>query len=275
MPTSPPLTDPIALAYLEHCARERTPENTLKRRKSVLRSLGNPGTATRDEVEAWWRSRGHLADSSRANELACLRSFYTWCQVWEHRQDNPTVRLAPPRAGAGSPTPLIRSHLDQVLEHLETIPEKRRGPLRRAVLLGAWAGLRVSEAAALSWSDIDPDTRWARVLGKGRKVRVVPFSAPLIAQLLPDTGGNVVTGRDRAWTADYLGGLVSAAFRDAGVDATFHKLRHRYGSIAYQRTKDPRALADVMGHSSVATTMSFYAKAADDAAAAIADAVVD
>lgn len=278
--TNPPLTDPVALEYLTWCTTQRRESpHTVRRRRAVLRSLPGPPTALqRDQVEAWWNARAHLAEASRINELAVLRHFYRWCQIWEHRNDDPSVRITPPVKPPGNPNPVSEGDLRRVLEHLAARTEQGdgvAGPLRRAVCLGAYAGLRIAEAASVSWPDIDPVTRRARILGKGRKTRLVPFSAPLIQHLLPDTGGNVVTGRDRAWTSDYLGGLVNAAIRDAGVDATFHKLRHRYGSIGYQRVKDPKALADVMGHASVATTMGFYAKAADDAAAAIADAVVD
>lgn len=188
----------------------------------------------------------------------------------EHRLDNPTIRLSPPRGATGLPKPTSRRELDLILEHVKDQP-----PLQRAVLLGAWAGLRISEAASLTWPDIDPETRRARVTGKGNKTRVVTFSTKLIDALLPDTGGNVVTGTDRGWSAGWLGRRVNAAIRAAGVDSTFHKLRHRYGSVAYQRTKDPKALAEQMGHASVSTTMSFYAASADEAAQAIADSVID
>jgi integrase/recombinase XerD len=274
------LVDPIAAAYLAWCERERHPENTIRRRRTVLRAVGNPGTATREQIEAWWDNRLVLpnglprADTTRANELAILRSFYTWCQIWEHRSDNPTVRLQSPRVGQGVPRPATRKEFDDVLAFLELLPTD--GPaLRRAVLLGTWAGLRISEAAALSWPDIDLDTRQARVVGKGRKTRLVTFSAKLLDELGPAHAGNVVTGRAKGWATTTLGRKVNAAIHAAGPDITFHKLRHRYGSTAYQRTKDPKALANQMGHASVATTMSFYAAAADDAARAIADAVSD
>lgn len=273
-----PLTDPTATAYIAWCEQERVPPNTIRRRRTVLRAVGNPGTATREELEEWWASRGILdtgkprAETSRANELAVLRSFYRWCQVWEHRTDDPTVRLTPPRPGDSVPKPTTRGELDRVLDYLR---EHDQPALRRAVLLGAWAGLRRAEAALLRWPDIDPETHHARVTGKGRKTRIVTFSTKLIDELLPDTGGNVVTGTDRTWSPDTLGAKVNAAIKAAGVDGTFHKLRHRYGSIAYQRNKDPIALAKLMGHASAATTMKYYAAAADDAAQAIADSVID
>lgn len=273
-----PVLDPLVVAYLDWCEKERTPVNTVRRRRTVLRSVGNPSTATREEIEEWWANRRHLAATSRACDLACLRSFYTWCQVWEHRADNPTVRLNPPRAGSGSPEPTTRREFDALLRYLDelTTAGSADAPrIRRAVLLAAWAGLRREEAAQLGWVHIDPETRRARVTGKGNKTRLVVFAEKLLDELGDDHGGNVVTGDRQGWAADTLGRKVNATMKAAGISGTMHKLRHRYGSVAYQRTKDPKALAEQMGHASVATTMSFYAAAADEAAAAIADAVVD
>lgn len=270
-----PLEDPTSAAYISWCIDEREPRNTVRRRRAVLRSVGNAGTATREDIETWWASRRHLAATTRANDLAILRGFYRWCQEWEHRPTDPSIRLRAPRTGTGAPKPVSRSDFDRILEQVAEQPA-----LRRAVLLGAWAGLRREEVAQLDWRDVDLDTRQARVKGKGGKTRSVSLGDRLIAQLLPEDGrhpgaGNVVTGRDRGWAPDTLGRKVNDAMRAAGVAGTFHKLRHRYGTVAYQRTKDPRAIADQMGHASVNTTMSFYAAAADDAGQAIADAVSD
>lgn len=266
-----PLEDPIAQAYIEWCTSDqRESPHTIRRRRCVLRSLGNPSTATRDQVERWWTTRNDHATASRINALAVLRHFYRWCQTWEHRLDDPTIRITPPRRPPGKPRPISEADLRRLLEHLAEQPE-----LRRAVYLGAYAGLRVSEAAGLHWRDVDVTSHTARILGKGRKVRHVRLAPKLLEALLPDTGGYVVTGDDRRWSPDWLGRQVNAAITEAGVAATFHKLRHRYGSIAYQRTLDPKALADQLGHASVATTMTFYAAAADEAAQAIADSVFD
>jgi integrase len=266
-----PLEDPTSAAYISWCIDEGEPQNTVRRRRAVLRSVGNAGVATREDIETWWASRRHLKATTRQNDLAVLRSFYKWCQIWEHRESDPSIRLKAPRTSAGLPQPTSRAELDRLLEHVADDP-----PMRRAVLLGAWAGLRREEAARLDWRNVDPDTRRARVKGKGGKTRSVTFSARLLAELGHNPGsGNVVTGVERGWAPDTLGRKVNAAMAAAGVPGTYHKLRHRYGSVAYQRTRDPKALAEQMGHASVSTTMSFYAAAADDAAQAIADAVSD
>lgn len=257
--------DEVATAWLTHMTTvERTPLNTVKARVRTLRSVGRPGTMSREEVEAWWASRANLAPSTRQNDLANLRTFYRWAMVWEHRTDDPTIRIDAPKVPKGSPQWVTKPDL-QIM--LDTFP----ADLRRAVCLGAYAGLRVSEAAALNWPDIDVELHRARVFGKGQKYRTIAISPLLVDQLLPNTGGNVVTG-DKPLTASVLQRRVNRAIKGAGIDATFHKLRHRYGTIALQRTGNLRAVADQMGHASVITTEG-YAAADPAVADVIAEAV--
>lgn len=256
----------LVQTYLDHLAAENaTPPNTLAARARTLRSLLDAGAATREQVEAWWLTRAGLAPASRANDLANLRTFYRWCAIWEHRDDDPTRRLTAPKVDKGLPKWISKADLSTLLTTLS--PD-----MRRAVCLGAYAGLRVSEVAALDWSDVDCETRRMRVLGKGNKSRLVAMSVLLVDELLPDTQANVVTGQDRRYSAGVLQRKVNRAIQAAGVQATFHRLRHRYGTMAYQATGDLLAVGRQMGHSSPATT-SIYAAASDEMADVIAEAV--
>lgn len=258
--------DDLVTTYLEFISAEGTPKNTVAARRRTLRSVGHPSNATREEIEAWWASRRELAPSTRANDLANLRTFYKWCARWEHRVDDPTLRLDPPQVPNGVPRPMARADLHRLLDVLDD-------DLRRAVCLGAYAGLRVSEVAALRWHDVDLETRRARILGKGQKTRLVALSPVLIDHLLPDTGANVVTGTKEEYSADSLQRRVNRAIKAAGVDDTFHQLRHRYGTLAYQATGDIIGVGRQMGHSSPVTT-AVYAAASDEVADRIAAAVV-
>ena len=65
---------------------------------------------------------------------------------------------------------------------------------------------------------------------------------------------------------------MNRAMKAAGVDGTFHSLRHRYGTLAYQATLDLVAVGRQMGHTSPVTTV-IYAAASDDTADIIAEAV--
>lgn len=255
----------LADTYLDHLRAERQPANTIAARARVLRSVGNPETATREQVEAWWLTRTHLTPATRSNDLANLRAFYRWARRWEHRDDDPTARLDAPKVDKGLPRPLSRADLRKLLTEL---PDD----LRRAVALGAYAGLRVSEVAALDWRDVDLDARRARIMhSKGTKSRMVALGPVLIDHLLPETGANVVTA-GVALTAAALQRKINRAMHRLGVDGTFHSLRHRYGTLAYQATRDLVAVGRQMGHSSPVTT-AIYAAASDDVADQIAAAV--
>lgn len=260
-----PIADPRSQAWLDHLTAEHAPANTIRTRARVLRSVGNAGTATRDDVEAWWATRRELSPATRSNDLACLRAFYKWCSRWEHRADDPTHRLDAPKVDKGLPVPIGRAELRHLLANL---PDD----LRRAVALGAYAGLRVSEVAALTWADVDAEAHRARIWrSKGTKSRMVALGTVLIDHLLPETEGNVVTG-EAPMSAAQLQRRVNRAMRSLGVDATFHQLRHRYGTLAYQATRDIVAVGRQMGHSSPVTT-AIYAAASDDVGDVIADAV--
>jgi integrase len=261
-----PLTDPLSLAWIQWCRAEGIPVATATSRIRTLRSIGNAGTATREDVEAWWLTRTHLAPASRALDLTNLRSFYRWCKRWELRDDNPTLRIDSPRVVPGLPRPITNEDLHTALDALP--PD-----YRRAVCLGAWAGLRVSEAASLDWANVDLEARQIRVIrSKGGKSRRIPMSAVLLAALLPNTGGNVVAAGGAPYTADRLARCVRRAFGRLGIEATFHQLRHRFGTIAYKATGDVLAVSRLMGHANINTT-AIYAGANDETAALIAEAV--
>lgn len=259
------LRDVLSLQHIQHLRDERKPPNTIRGRTRTLGLIGNAGTASREEVEAWWLSRADMSPATRSADLSHLRAFYRWCQRWEHRDDDPTLRIDAPKVPNGLPRPVSRADLRTLLDSL---PDD----LRRAVCLGAYAGLRVSEAGALSWGDVDLESRRARIFGKGGKWRLVALGPVLIDELLPDTGLNVVTGTSEVYTAARLERRINRAIRAVGVEATFHQLRHRYGTLAYQATGDLIAVGRQMGHSSPVTT-AIYAAASDEVADKIAQAV--
>jgi site-specific recombinase XerD len=247
-----PLTDPLSIAWLQWCINEGIPTNTTARRLATLRSMPSAGTATREDVEAWWAARTDHAPASRANDLANLRSFYRWCRRWEHRPptDDPTHRIDSPKVPKGLPRPMSRADLNHLLDVLP--PD-----MRRAAALGAWAGLRVSEAASQDWADIDLELNRIRVLGKGSKTRQVGLSVLLLDALLPNTGGNVVAAGGKPSSASVLQRRVNRAFETAGVHATFHQLRHRFGTIALANGANLLAVSRAMGHASVSTTAGY------------------
>ena len=254
--------------WIQYLKDENTPPNTIKARESVFRSIPNAGTATREEVEEWWRGMQHLKPATRSSALSNLRAFYRWCGIWEHRDDDPTRRIRTPKVPNNLPRPISRDDLRKVIE--QSPPD-----IMRAVVLGAYAGLRVSECAVLRWDEIDLEALTLDVVEtKGSKSRRVRISPVLIDYLLPQKGLYVVSGTNKQPSAQSLQQRANRLLKVAtGSQITFHQLRHRYGSQAYQATGDLVAVGKMMGHASVVST-SIYAQANDDVAAKIAMAVV-
>lgn len=265
-----------AEAYLAHLTRINCNSNTLRARarslRSIARSAGPPGAVSREDLEDWWYERAdEVADVTRANDLANLRAFYRWCQLFEHRVDDPSLRLERPKVQPGLPRGVSPSELQAILAH---VAETEDQISRRAIVLGAYAGLRISESAALPWSDVDRQHRRIRVVkSKGGKSRLVAVAPELLTMLGRTVrGGAVVTGGE-PMTVDNLRHRVNRAIQAAGVEATSHQLRHYYGTQFYRATRDLVATGKQLGHASVSTTQ-VYAAAADEVADAGAAAVV-
>jgi integrase len=240
--------------------------NTLATYTRTFRTFPNVATATREDVEAWWRLRSDKSVATRLNELSALRSFYKWAAIYEHRPlgDDPTYRIPNLKLPHGQPHPISRHDLHLLLN---AFPDD----LRRAVCLGAYAGLRVSEAANQSWADIDLETNRIRVTGKGGKVRLVGISPVLLDSLLPNTGGNVVAGGKKAYSPARLQQKINEAMRGVGVSATFHSLRHRFATQALAGS-NLLAVSRALGHVSPATT-AIYAATSDTDLDVIAETV--
>jgi integrase len=168
------------------------------------------------------------------------------------------------------PRPAGKSDLDRLLSDLtENEPD-----LRRAIALGAYAGLRVSEAAALDWSTVDEEARLIYVTGKGSKERVVAISAVLWDWLLPElAAGNVVTAGGRAYAGDTLQRRINRLMKASGIGHTYHDLRKRGATLALSRTKNPVAVAQMFGWESLQTAQH-YAQFDGDVLREIAEAMV-
>ena len=247
-------TDPIE-QWLDYLRRRNRALTTLRAYRTTMNTFPDPLTCTREQAEDWWDTLDDLGVATRRRMLSTVRSFYQWANRFDVRADDPTIRLDPPTQGRRLPRPIGRTDLKRILDTAD--PE-----VRRAVSLGAYAGLRVSEAAALDWADIDTETRRLYVRGKGDKDRAVGLSALLLDDLLPNTGGNVVTAGGKAYTADALQRRCNRAMRAAGVDGTFHKLRHRFATVSLAATGNLLAVSRALGHSSPATT-AVYAATSD------------
>ena len=245
--------------FLDWCDRDRNRSpNTIVRYRIALDHLatfGDPMTIDLDAVQRWWESLYGLEPSTRANYLAAARSFYKWAAKFDHRLDDPTRRLDPPKIPIRVPRPIGRSDVDRILGELTgNAPD-----LRRAFALGVYAGLRVSEAAMLDWSHVDQEQRRIYITGKGDKERVTPLTPLLLDYLLPDTGGNVVAAGGKPYAPGTLQRKINRLLARHEIAHTYHDARKRGATMALARGASIVAVQQVFGWGSMETAAHYAA----------------
>lgn len=268
------------LAWME--ARGRRP-NTVYTRGHVVRRLGAAIApvpvleATEGDIEAW---RAVIASRTPKSVLAyCsgVREFYAWALSEGLRDGNPAARLVLPRKPTYLPRPISEADLTLALD---TAPPR----VRIWLVLAAWCGLRAIEVALLRRESIretaDPPVLIVEAAATkgGRHARVVPLSPYVVEELaaygLPASGWafprkDGLPGPNAAGRVSQLG---TRALHKAGLDDTFHSLRHRFGTQAWRVSHDLLVVQHLLGHLDVRTTTT-YTLFDDKAAAAAVNAI--
>jgi integrase/recombinase XerC len=136
------------------------------------------------------------------------------------------------------------------------------------------SGLRVSELTGLDLQDLIMEQRTLRVLGKGRKERLVPFheaaaqvletymafrSAFLAGKSLPPTAALFLNQRGGRLTPTSVRTFLGEAMTQAALRARIspHALRHSFATHLLNRGMDLRAIQELLGHASLSTTQRY------------------
>jgi len=220
-------------------------------------------------------SRAEVGRRSQGRALSAVRGMLRFACREGLREDNPAAGVRMPKFSRPLPRHLRPGEIEALLEAPQgDEPLVRRD---RALLELLYAtGLRVGELVSLDWDDIDLSGRVLRVMGKGGKERMVPFGRPAGEALrtwLESWGGvrrtetpegpggepvfvNHRGGRltDRS-VRRLLDRYVEAAALAAGVHP--HTLRHTFATHLLEGGADLRAIQELLGHSSLATTQRY------------------
>jgi integrase/recombinase XerC len=219
--------------------------------------------------------RRGLAKRSAARALSAVRSLYRFLQA-EHGLEGSSVRATRvPKLDRKLPVYLDRPQIEAVFAQVEA----RAGrddfeALRDLAMLELFysSGLRLSELQGLSLGDVDLLADQVKVLGKGRKERIVPIGSRAASAIRRYLGvrEEVVTRpgaerralflsrRGRRLTARTVQRRVHRMLDGAGVDGLrTHSLRHTFATHMLDAGADLRAVQELLGHASLATTQIY------------------
>lgn len=224
------------------------------------------------------------ARASVARRAASARAFTAWLARTGRIGQDPGPRLRSPKAARPLPAVLRHDQAAELMVAAACEPEgAEEGPaaaVTAAVLLRDKAmvellyasGIRVSELAGLDVDDVDHERRTVQVMGKGAKERVVPYGVPAERALGTWLGsGRAVLAGGRSGPALFLGvrggrigtrQIREAVYRlvdrvDGAPAMGPHGLRHSAATHLLDGGADLRAVQEILGHASLATTQIY------------------
>lgn len=245
--------------------------------------------------------RGFLAElfrqgesrASAARKLAAVRAFLRYLRREGLIESDPGLLVATPKREQKIPLHLEVDEMTRLLETPDT-----SGPLGRrdrAILEVLYAsGLRLGELVGLDLEDMNLGSRMVRVMGKGRKERLVPFNQSATAavrawlpdretlrrQATADSGQRTAVSRQRTATSrravpndeplflNYRGTrlsgrhvhrlvrhYVAACSLRFGISP--HAIRHSFATHLLEAGADLRAIQELLGHVRLSTTQRY------------------
>ncbi|MCD4709768.1 MAG: site-specific integrase, partial [Bacteroidales bacterium] len=130
---------------------------------------------------AWIGEMG-LSARSQARILSGIKAFYRYLLMEDMIEKDPTALLEGPRLGSKLPEVLTVAEIDRMLEKIDL--SKPQGRRNKAMLETLYScGLRVTELVGLQISGIFRAEGFIRVIGKGDKERLVPFSTRALKEI--------------------------------------------------------------------------------------------
>ena len=202
---------------------------------------------------------------SIARRLSAWRQFCRWLVQIGYLKADPTHSLKAPKAPERLPKAVPAEPLNQLLDQAPENPLDSRDLAIFELLYGS--GLRLAEACALDLADLNLQSGWIAVTGKGRKRRHLPLTAQSIraleGYLKTRTAAPGETALFTGRTGRRLGArqiqkrLQQFAARHGSRHLSPHMLRHSYASHLLQNARDIRAVQELLGHSQLATTQHY------------------
>lgn len=201
-------------------------------------------------------ARDDWSPATKRSYRSTITTFFRWLHARGYVEADPSASLPTVLQPRQLPRPAPESATHTALRVLDD-------RTRLMVALMALCGLRRAEVAALHTSALMDSIHGPvlRIIGKGGHARMVPVPGWIAADLKARRGWVFPGQIDGHLSPRRVGELVRDALPG---DLTAHTLRHRYGTIAYGRSRDIRAVQELMGHAKLETTAAYVAVDAEE-----------
>lgn len=210
----------------------------------------------------------NLGNRTVGRRLSCLRSFFKFLTRDGYLKINPILMLSSPKLDKHLPSFLTEEEVTRLIESAFAKSEKdQRGLRDRAVLETFYStGIRISELVGLNVEDIDFISGIAKVMGKGKKQRLVPIGDTATAAirkylekrkkeseaLFLNKSGRRISSRG---VRDIVEKYIIRSGTKQRVSA--HTFRHSFATHLLNRGADLRTVQELLGHANLSTTQIY------------------
>lgn len=221
-------------------------------------------------------TRRGLARRTIARKVSAVRSFLRFLHREEVIEANPARAVRSPKLDRRLPAWLTRAEVEKLFEaaELRSAGGGFRGARDHAIVELFYAtGMRLSELQTLDLGALDLVAEQVRVLGKGRKERIIPLGRAAAtalrryelrrAEVLGHTRGDrravFLSERGRRLSTRQLQNIVKGFLQQAADDAglSTHSLRHSFATHLLDAGADLLAVKELLGHASLSTTQIY------------------
>jgi len=251
------------LAYSK--AKKRPATHTIdKRAIKTFTDIIKPYKITQltpQQIEQWQQERLKSVSPAQANkELRHLKSALSKAVQWKYLENSPTKYVKQSKIPKNPPRFLSKEEIKKLLSAATE-------QMKLIIQTFIYTGLRISELTNLRWQDVDFKRREIMIQAhddfqpKDYEARAVPIHDDLFKVLYPvkkESGIIFTNGDSQKYSISILEKQLQKLTREAGIpNCSPHTLRHTYASHLIMATGDLKTLQELLGHSSIVTTMIY------------------
>jgi tyrosine recombinase XerC len=204
--------------------------------------------------------------------FAALRSFYRFLVERERFRENPLREVQLPKIEKKLPIILSVSQVDELLAAPKNFERQAQAPAwaaeRDAAMMELFysSGLRLSELAALNVADLDTFSETVRIIGKGRKERIVPVGEIALRAIQRyrfeanvQSGPLFISKLRKRMSARSIWLMLKKHLSHTSIQLRVspHKLRHSFATHLLDNGADLRSVQTLLGHANLSTTQIY------------------
>lgn len=206
--------------------------------------------------------------SSICRYISTIRAFCRFLLIEKERKDDPAENLHIPKKWEQVPKALSFEEVVQLLETKASGKYLVRDIAMLELLYSS--GLRVSELVTLEFYRVDFEAGFIKVLGKGKKERLVPLNQRALEKIREYSQGLRVemqkgksspylflNNRGGAMTRQRFWQTIKEYGKRAGIELSPHTMRHCFATHLLEGGADLRSVQKMLGHASISTTQIY------------------